>query len=94
MVLLIISLSVVAGAELYAQSSKDLSNLIRRGEVYLDPDTREVYSGQVFAMFPEGLISEQGTLQDGRKDGRYKYLYLKNSESTFNLHVLSLSLCS
>ena len=76
MVLLIVSLSMVAGAELYAQSPKDLSSLIRRGEVYLDPNTRQVYSGQVFAMFPEGLISEQGTLQDGRKEGRYEYLYL------------------
>lgn len=74
--LFLISLSLLGAADLYAQSSKDLGDLMRRGDVYLDPGTREAYTGAVFARFEEGVMSERGILQDGKKDGRYEYLYL------------------
>ena len=35
----------MGAADLYAQSSTDLGDLMRRGDVYLDPETREVYTG-------------------------------------------------
>ena len=76
MALFLISLSLLGAADVYAQSSKDLGDLMRRGNVYLDPETREVYTGPVFARFEEGVISETGLLEDGKKDGRYEYFYL------------------
>ena len=76
MALFLISLSLLGTADVYAQSSKDLGDLMRRGNVYLDPDSREVYTGPVFARFEEGVISETGVLEDGKKDGHYEYFYL------------------
>ncbi|MEC7739441.1 MAG: hypothetical protein VYA31_01380, partial [Gemmatimonadota bacterium] len=72
----LISLSLLGAADVYAQSPKDLGDLMRRGNVYLDPDTREVYTGPVFARFEEGVISETGVLENGTKDGSYEYFYL------------------
>ena len=76
MALFLISLSLLGAADVYAQSPKDLGDLMRRGNVYLDPDTREVYTGPVFARFEEGVISETGVLENGKKDGSYEYFYL------------------
>ena len=72
MTLFLRSLSLLAAADLYAQSSTDLGDLMRRGNVYLDPETREAYTGAVFARFEEGVISETGVLENGKKDGRYE----------------------
>ena len=76
MALFLISLSLLGAPHVYAQSPKDLGDLMRRGNVYLDADTREVYTGPVFARFEEGVISETGVLENGKKDGRYEYFYL------------------
>jgi antitoxin component YwqK of YwqJK toxin-antitoxin module len=76
MALFLISFSLLGAADVYAQSPKDLGDLMRRGNVYLDPDTREVYTGPVFARFEEGVISETGVLENGKKDGSYEYFYL------------------
>ena len=76
MALFLISLSLLGAADVYAQSPKDLGDLMRRGIVYLDPDTREVYTGPVYARFEEGVISETGVLENGKKDGSYEYFYL------------------
>ena len=76
MALFLISFSLIGAADVYAQSSKDLGDLMRRGNVYLDPETREVYTGPVFATFEQGVISETWLLEDGKKDGRYEYFYL------------------
>ena len=76
MALFLISFSLIGAADVYAQSSKDLDDLMRRGNVYLDPETRGPYTGAVFARFEEGMISESGVLEDGKKDGRYEYFYL------------------
>ena len=76
MALFLISLSLLGAADVYAQSSKDLGDLMQRGNVYLDPDTREVYTGPVFSRFEEGVISETGVLENGKKDGSYEYFYL------------------
>ena len=76
MALFLISLSLLGTADVYAQSPKDLGDLMQRGNVYLDPDTREVYTGPVFSRFEEGVISETGVLENGKKDGSYEYFYL------------------
>ncbi|HIF56499.1 MAG: hypothetical protein ABGY10_03230 [bacterium] len=78
MALFLISLSLLGATHVYAQSPKDLGDLMRRGNVYLDADTREVYTGPVFARFGEGVISETGVLENGKKDGRYEYFYLSS----------------
>ena len=51
MVLFLMLTSVLGAADLYAQSSTDLGDLMRRGDVYLDPETRETHTGAVFASF-------------------------------------------
>ena len=76
MVLFLISISLMGATGLYAQSSTDLGDLMRRGDVYLQPETREAYTGAVFARFEEGMISESGVLENGKKEGRYEYFYL------------------
>ena len=76
MALFLISLSLLGAADVYAQSPKDLGDLMQRGNVYLDADTREVYTGPVFSRFEEGVISETGVLENGKKDGSYEYFYL------------------
>ena len=73
---MVVGLIVVGTVGLDAQAQVDLDALVRRGDVYLHPETREPHDGPVFARFDEGVAREQGVLKDGRKDGRYEYFYL------------------
>ncbi|SVC82488.1 uncharacterized protein METZ01_LOCUS335342, partial [marine metagenome] len=47
MALFLISFSLIGAADVYTQSSKDLGDLMRRGNVYLDPETQGPYTGAV-----------------------------------------------
>ncbi|GIT52755.1 MAG: hypothetical protein Ct9H300mP15_29680 [Gemmatimonadota bacterium] len=43
MALFLVSISLIGATGLYAQSSTDLDDLMRRGDVYLQPETREAF---------------------------------------------------
>ena len=58
-----------------------MAELVRQGDVFLDPQTREPYSGPVFATFDDQprLIAQRSSLRDGTYDGPYE-AYFKNRQ--------------
>ena len=58
---------------------RNLDTLVQQGEVYMDPETMEPYSGQVYEFDPafegfQDMVLEQGDLKDGLKDGPWEHL--------------------
>ena len=57
---------------------RNLDTLVQQGEVYMDPETMEPYSGQVYEFDPafegfQDMVLEQGDLKDGLKDGPWEH---------------------
>jgi antitoxin component YwqK of YwqJK toxin-antitoxin module len=65
-----------APAALAAQAPTNLSELVNRRGVYLEAQTLEAFSGPVIARFPDGVVSERGTLRNGRWQGVHETFYL------------------
>lgn len=62
---------------LTAQAPRDLDELVERRGVYLHPETLEPYTGPVTDIWDEtGIVSERGTLANGRWHGVRETFYL------------------
>ncbi len=68
-------------AAVVAQSPADLDSLVRRGDLYLNPETMAPFSGPVVAMYYEQQVRERGTLRDGRWDGVRESFHLNGGVS-------------
>jgi hypothetical protein len=73
---------VLAAAAALACSGPDerpVDELVRRGSVFLNPETMEPFSGIAFATFHDhpGVIAERLSLRDGTYDGPYE-AYFEN----------------
>ncbi len=60
---------------------RPVAELLRQGDVFLDPDTFEPYSGTVFATFDDQplVIAQRLSLRDGAYDGPYE-AYFENRQ--------------
>ena len=73
---------------------RDLADLVRRGDTYLDPQTFEPYSGPVRGWWAEGsaaasqptTLRERGTLVDGRWDGVHEWFHLSGELATMETY--------
>lgn len=71
-----------------AQQATDLSTLVRRGSVYLNPRTLEPFDGPVQSFWEEtGMLREKGTLVDGRWEGEHEWYHVNGELSTRETYV-------
>ena len=55
-------------------SARQMDELVREGDVFLDPATLQPYSGPVFSILDDAqLVSSREAYQDGRKHGPYEW---------------------
>ena len=78
-----------AGISLQAIQAMDLDELVRRGDLYLNPRTSEPYSGPVESRWPGGptgqagrVLRERGTLVEGAWDGVHEWFHLSGELAT------------
>jgi len=62
--------SIVVGCE--GPPPMELDDLVVQGQIYLDPQTREPFSGPVESHV-DGELFERGTLDRGVRDGQWEY---------------------
>ena len=80
--------TLLVAAPVAAQSVMDLDDLVRRGDVYLHPETLQPYSGPVASYWgPEytlrdEAVRERGTLSDGRWDGVHEWFHVTGELAT------------
>lgn len=85
---LALGMMLLAPVALRAQSPMDLDRLVRRGELFLHPDTFEPYSGPVQRYWQRGTngeaghLRERGTLVDGKWDGVHEWYHLTGELAT------------
>jgi antitoxin component YwqK of YwqJK toxin-antitoxin module len=55
-------------------ADRPIDELVRQGEVFLDPETLEPYTGTVFATFEDNpaVVARRVSLREGRYDGPYR----------------------
>ncbi len=77
--LLLLAACLTALASCGGPSERPVDDLVRRGDVYLDPETMEPYSGLAYATFDHmpGVVAERLSLQGGTYDGPYE-AYFEN----------------
>ena len=51
------------------------TTLVERDDVYYTKDTNKPYSGQVFSLYDDGKKKGEGTLKDGKEDGKWTYFH-------------------
>jgi len=75
----VVALSFVAVSGCSRSEGLPLTSLVREGDAYIDPVTREPYSGPVFASFADtpGHVQRRASLVDGQYDGAFE-LYFAN----------------
>ncbi|MBT8488427.1 MAG: toxin-antitoxin system YwqK family antitoxin [Gemmatimonadetes bacterium] len=68
-------LSVAAACE--RTEERPVDDLVRQGNVFLDPETKEPYSGLAIATFDDqpGVLAKRLTLREGTYDGPYEAFF-------------------
>jgi hypothetical protein len=63
---------------------RPMEDLVRRGDLYLDPETLEPFTGTTFATFAHQprVIAERATLRQGTFDGPYETYFADRTLST------------
>lgn len=91
--LLVLGLSTLGAVGIHAQEPMDLDELVRRGDVYLHPETFDPYSGPVEGRYDfapvagqEGVMRERGTLLNGRWDGVHEWFHLTGELATMETY--------
>ena len=71
---LLAALAVLAGLGCAERNPRPMDELVRQGDVFLDPETLQPYSGPAFSTFDEQplVIEKRLSLQDGTYDGPYE----------------------
>ena len=73
---------------LVAQEPRDLEELVRRGELYLHPDSYEPFSGPVVSYWTYGMdeqlggVKERGTLRNGVWEGEHEWYHITGELAT------------
>lgn len=67
---------------------RPMEDLVRRGDVFLDPETLEPFTGTTFATFADQprVIAERATLRHGAFDGPYETYFADRTLSTRELY--------
>ncbi len=78
---LVLGLATLGPTQIPAQTPMDLDRLVRRGELYLHPQTMAPYSGAVVGRYDAVRVRESGTLKDGRWDGVRETYHLNGGVS-------------
>lgn len=75
LLILVPLLAVTTGCE--RSTERPVDDLVRQGNVFLDPETMEPYSGLAIATFDDGrgAVSRRLTLRDGTYDGPYEAFF-------------------
>jgi hypothetical protein len=75
----LVLLAVLALASCGGSHERPLDELVQVGDVYLDPDTHEPYSGLAYSTFDDmpDVVAERLTLREGTYDGPYE-AYFEN----------------
>ena len=84
LVLLAVSLAAGCGGP----SERPVDELVRDGDVFLDPGTMEPYSGLAFATFEDhpAVVAERLSLRDGTYDGPYEAFFENRRLSSRELY--------
>lgn len=71
--------SLLVASACFQTDGLPLASLVREGDAYIDPSTREPYSGPVFASFGDAPshVERRASLVEGRYDGPFE-LYFAN----------------
>lgn len=69
--------TLVAATACSRSAERPVDDLVRQGNVFLDPETMEPYSGLAIATFDgqPGVVSKRLTLRDGAYDGPYEAFF-------------------
>lgn len=75
--LLAVTVLLVATSACERAAERPVDDLVRQGNVFLDPETMEPYSGLAFATFDgqPDVIAKRLTLRDGTYDGPYEAFF-------------------
>ena len=75
--LLVLSALAVSAAACERTSERPVDELVRQGNVFLDPETMEPYSGLAIATFDgqPGVVAKRLTLREGTYDGPYEAFF-------------------
>lgn len=75
--LLALSAILVALAACERIEERPVEDLVRKGDVFLDPETMKPYSGLAFATFDDqpGVVAKRLSLREGTYDGPYEAFF-------------------
>ena len=65
--LIITALMLVVGC---SKEPINIDELVKKGDIFYTKDTNKPYSGPVFSLYKNGQKKEEGTLKNGKADGK------------------------
>lgn len=86
--LLVVLSTVLVAAACEGIAERPVADLVRMGDVFLDPETMEPYSGFAFATFDDqpGVVAKRLSLRQGTYDGPYEAFFANRRLSSKEIY--------